>query len=81
MQVRLSRKVMVLLLLVVLALFAVAATVSAAEMSGAEMSVAAADVSGAEGIITTPISGLDLRWISPWGIDATRDPSLILPLA
>ena len=74
MRVKLNRRTLIILLLVLLALFVAVATVAAADLAGAESAVAAIDLQGAQGIITNPISGTDQRWISPWGIDATRSP-------
>jgi hypothetical protein len=74
MRVKFNRRKVIILLLVLLALLVAVAAVAAADAAGSGSAVAATDLQGAEGIITNPISGTDLRWISPWGIDATRSP-------
>lgn len=72
---RFKRKTVILLLLVLLALLVAVATVAAADAAGADTAVAAVDLEGAEGVISSPISATGQRWISPWGIDATRNPN------
>lgn len=71
MRTRLSKKTIIVFLIVLLALFVAIMTVSAAELSSSDTALARADSYGYEGITTVPVAGTDHRLISPWGIDAT----------
>jgi hypothetical protein len=71
MQIRLSKKTVIVALVLLIALLAAVMTVSAADVTGGDMTVAKVVPECVEGFNLTPISGTDHRLISPWAIDAT----------
>ncbi len=65
---KLSKKTIVVWVIILLALIMVVATVSAADISAVN-EIAAADIHGAEGLFNGSISATDQQLISPWAID------------
>ena len=68
---KLSRKALIVWIIILLALIVGVATVSAAELSAVD-TVASVDVYSAEGLFYGTISATGHQLISPWAIDVGR---------
>ena len=72
MRISLNGRTLIIILVLLVALLTAVMTVSAADLAGSETTIAKVDLDGAEGLNISPISGTDLRLVSPWAIDATK---------